>query len=554
MKRKLINILLIIISLWATSACEDNFDPKIFGTLNPDNFPSTEIEYKEYALACYIPFTTTWTYFLGIGPRQHSFYIPEGGIIRMFDTTTDAMAVSGTSGWGEWQQFSEADFNNCVYYTRSDVNADNANHIPKLSQITRFTDILSTLEKANDNIFYTISKKQLIGEVHLCRGLMLYYLMHIFGPLPAIINKEDVENDAALSNLVRPSLNEMCAWIYNDFDAAINNLPEKVNERGRYTADYARFCMMKHCLNEGEHMDKYYQKALEMYQELKAKNRYKLFTEGYNPYVDMYRAKNDFNCEIIMAVSCDPSADGGDKSGNFFPISMLVTPNDAAKVDKDGNPTPFYYQGKGWAQYFNVSSKLYDSYEDKDKRRNVILNEYWVDNGNGEVTTKRTKEDLGVRWDGYIINKFPIETNTVFQGNDFPLARWADVLLMMAEAEVRQSNAKPSTNAINAVNEVRNRAGLDNLSVQQTASKEVFLKAILEERAKEFLYEGQRKIDLIRFNKYAQSCYKVKNMLPTHQYIPLPNYIVEQAKSYGKELKQTYSRPGWDEDLSTATN
>ena len=86
------------------------------------------------------------------------------------------------------------------------------------------------------------------------------------------------------------------------------------------------------------------------------------------------------------------------------------------------------------------------------------------------MTTKRTKEGLGVRWDRYIINKFPIETNTVFQGNDFPLARWADVLLMMAEAEVRKSNAALSAEAVSAVNEVRNRAGLDNLSARQTIS------------------------------------------------------------------------------------
>ena len=71
---------------------------------------------------------------------------------------------------------------------------------------------------------------------------------------------------------------------------------------------------------------------------------------------------------------------------------------------------------------------------------------------------------------------------------------------MMAEAEVRKSNAAPSAEAVSAVNEVRNRAGLNNLSTQQTNSKETFLDAILEERAKEFLYEGQRKIDLIRFN------------------------------------------------------
>lgn len=53
-----------------------------------------------------------------------------------------------------------------------------------------------------------------------------------------------------------------------------------------------------------------------------------------------------------------------------------------------------------------------------------------------------------------------METATAFQGTDIPLARWADVLLMYAEAEVRKNNAAPSADAIAAVNEVRKRAGL----------------------------------------------------------------------------------------------
>lgn len=79
-----------------------------------------------------------------------------------------------------------------------------------------------------------------------------------------------------------------------------------------------------------------------------------------------------------------------------------------------------------------------------------------------------------------------------------------------------------------------------------------FLDAILIERGHELFYEGNRKIDLIRFNKYAQEMYKAKGVMPTHQYMPIPNYAVEQAVSYGKELKQTWERPGWAEDKSKA--
>lgn len=544
------SFILFFITSIAVYGCEDNFDPKLYGTLNPENYPTTESEYEDYTMTCYIPFTTTWQYQIANDPGQHSFYIPEGGILRVFEAPSDNMAAWNL-GWGSWMKLSQADYRDCVYAERSWVGEHNINHIPKLAQITRFTEIIATLEKADDQIFKTVSKKRLLGEAHLCRGLMLYYLMHIYGPLPAIVDKDDINNENALKNLVRPSLDDMTTWIYNDFQYAMENLPDAVKEHGRYTSDYAKFCMMKHCLNEGAHMKGYYEKAMQMYRELSKDNRYSLFTKGDNPYVDMFKAANDFNCEIIMAVSCDPSANGDVSSGNFFPLSMLATPNDASKVDDKGNPTPFNYQGGGWMQAYNVSPKLYDSYEAKDKRRAVILDEYWVNN-QGIVTEKVTREDLNKRWSGYIIYKYPIETNTTFQGNDFPLARWADVLLMMAEVEVRQSNAAPSPQAVEAVNQVRRRSGLDDLSVQQTATKEAFLDVILDERSKEFLYEGHRKIDLIRFNKYSQACFKAKGTLPTHQYIPLPNYLVEQAKSYGKQLSQIYNRPQWEDDIALA--
>ena len=544
------SFILFFITSIAVYGCEDNFDPKLYGTLNPENYPTTESEYEDYTMTCYIPFTTTWQYQVANDPGQHSFYIPEGGILRVFEAPSDNMAAWNL-GWGSWMKLSQADYRDCVYAERSWVGEHNINHIPKLAQITRFTEIIATLEKADDQIFKTVSKKRLLGEAHLCRGLMLYYLMHIYGPLPAIVDKDDINNENALTNLVRPSLDDMTTWIYNDFQYAMENLPDAVKEHGRYTSDYAKFCMMKHCLNEGAHMKGYYEKAMQMYRELSKDNRYSLFTKGDNPYVDMFKAANDFNCEIIMAVSCDPSANGDVSNGNFFPLSMLATPNDASKVDDKGNPTPFNYQGGGWMQAYNVSPKLYDSYEAKDKRRTVILDEYWVNN-QGIVTEKVTKEDLNKRWSGYIIYKYPIETNTTFQGNDFPLARWADVLLMMAEVEVRQSNAAPSPQAVEAVNQVRRRSGLDDLSVQQTATKEAFLDVILDERSKEFLYEGHRKIYLIRFNKYAQACFKAKGTLPTHQYIPLPNYLVEQAKSYGKQLSQIYNRPQWEDDIALA--
>ncbi len=154
-----------------------------------------------------------------------------------------------------------------------------------------------------------------------------------------------------------------------------------------------------------------------------------------------------------MAVSCDETADGTNKSGNFNPLMMLATPIMQPEWTIREIRLSFYLQGQGWGQTFNVSPKFWDTYDPSDKRREVILTKYY--------TTAGTWIDRNTTtWDGFIINKFPVETATAFQGTDIPLARWADVLLMYAEAEVRKNNAAPSADAIAAVNEVRKRAGL----------------------------------------------------------------------------------------------
>ncbi|WP_298346728.1 RagB/SusD family nutrient uptake outer membrane protein [uncultured Algibacter sp.] len=79
-------------------------------------------------------------------------------------------------------------------------------------------------------------------------------------------------------------------------------------------------------------------------------------------------------------------------------------------------------------------------------------------------------------------------------GNDWIVLRYADVLLLYAEAILAGGDSTTDTRAIEAFNQVRLRAGLEevvNLTKQQ----------LLEERRMEFTFENQRLYDLIRFNE-----------------------------------------------------
>lgn len=533
-----IQSLLIFGAALLTSSCEDNFDPYLYGTLNPSNYPATESEYVSYMMTCYLPFTTPWTYDMGSGGVMHGWHIPSGGILRMFDATSDINGVVATHGGG-WTYLTQGDFSQCVYYWRGNVDdANSLNHFPKTAQISRITEIIGVLENAPESALPATKRDNLLGEARLCRGLMMYYLLHNFGPVPVILDPAKTTEPEALESTERPTLDQMCKYIEADFEFAIKNAPETAPDLGRFTSDYARYCMMRHCLNEGAHMDGYYQRALEIYKDLNT-GRYSLFRQGDNPYAELFKNANKFNCEIIAAISCDPSADGQPKHGNFNPFLMHALPTDIASAD----PFPM---GGGWIQLYNVNLNFYDTFEANDLRRQTVLTSY-VDRYGNTVARK----DVGVRWNGFIVNKWPMETKTTYQGQDIPLARWADVLLMYAEAEVRASGTV-TTSAVRAVNEVRERAGLSGLPAKATADKESFLTALLEERAHETFFEGNRKIDLIRFNRYAQYMAKYKNVVPTHQYMPIPNYAVEQSANTGHNLEQTWYRPDWNEDLSKA--
>lgn len=545
------SVILVAVTVILTASCEKNFDPKIYGVLTDQNFPVSESDFEALMMACYVPYVNTWTYSLyASSGNQHPWYIPAGGVLKMFDTPSDLEAPWVNGVWDiNYRKASEADFSMCVYYSRGALEDTRPNHYPKTREVTRFTSIIKAIQDADATSISETRKQEILAEARMCRGLHLYNLLHVYGPVPVLVDVDKINDPDALNNAVRPSLDDYAQWVYDDFDFAARYAPETQVDRGRFTRDLARVYLMRHCLNEGYHMEGWYKKALDLYSELNT-GKYKLFTQGQNPYKEMFRECNDFNCEIIGAISCDPSSTGNNKEGGMNPFAMLAMPNNAAKKNDLGEPTPFAIAGAGWGMTFNLAPKFYDTFDDGDLRRECIITSYYTVGGEWWGPA-----DIGKRpeWDGYVPYKYPAETATAPNfGNDFPLARWADVLLMFAEAEVRNSKAAPSSEALAAVNAVRKRAGLGNLQSKYTGSADAFLDALLTERGHEFWFEGMRKIDLIRFNQFATRVAKVKNTLPTHQYMPIPNYAVDEAAELDLVLEQTFSREGWEEDLARA--
>ena len=111
-------------------------------------------------------------------------------------------------------------------------------------------------------------------------------------------------------------------------------------------------------------------------------------------------------------------------------------------------------------------------------------------------------------------------------GNDIPVIRYADILLARAEALNRLNG--PNQESIDLINEVRERAGLDDLVLTDFGSAEALNEAILIERGWEFYLEGIRRDDLIRHGEFISRAQERGNPAqPHHVRYPIPQFALD---------------------------
>jgi len=113
---------------------------------------------------------------------------------------------------------------------------------------------------------------------------------------------------------------------------------------------------------------------------------------------------------------------------------------------------------------------------------------------------------------------------------DFPILRYADVLLMYAEALNEQNQTAA---AIPFINQIRTRAGLPNKPTTLTQAETRLL--IESERRSEFAFEGQRWFDLTRTGRYlpvmTSKGYPTKEF---HKLFPIPQRETDLNPSLGQ--------------------
>jgi hypothetical protein len=352
---------------------------------------------------------------------------------------------------------------------------------------------------------------RLLGEAKFLRALNYFVLTNVFGDVPLWTQELDIDK---VSSLPRAPLDSVRAQVIQDLKDAVSGLPLSydASETGRITKGAAQTLLAKVYLYQEDWKD-----AQAAAQAVEDSHQYQLLTN----YADLYDVtdKNKNNQESIFEIQYDRDAATNTNIKVNYYYAWFFPLKDAGSVYSGvdfGNPLLQGYE------IFYPSSKLVAMFEPGDTRKDVVLG-YGYKDQTFNRGPKPGRPFFGPKfWD--------VLANDRASDKDFYVLRYADVILINAEAMIAQQNKAGS---ISELNKIRNRAGLPDLD--PAISVDSVVSEVRKERAIEFVGECQRRWDLNRWGILTAAVQSVKednpvgaaNIQPYNNLYPIPyNQIV----------------------------
>lgn len=178
----------------------------------------------------------------------------------------------------------------------------------------------------------------------------------------------------------------------------------------------------------------------------------------------------------------------------------------------DGGDHPY---GSG-SNYLAMPPTYFYSFDILDKRLDVTCCLYTINSDFEKVLVSTGNMNISQgKWSRHFLENPPGPSTAKGTGINWPMMRYADIILMHAEAENELNG--PTADAQNALKRIRQRAfdesvwttKVDGYVDSVSASKEDFFNAIVDERAWEFGGEMIRRYELIRWNLYYEKVSKM---------------------------------------------
>lgn len=345
------------------------------------------------------------------------------------------------------------------------------------------------LEPKENNVEFN-GKDVILAEARFLRAFYYFELVKFFGDVPLVIDQRlGVEE---VSNLQRTPKSEVYAQIEEDLNFAVAILSWRTSSghsgiKGRADKGAALALLGKVYLYQEK-----FSQAVTVFDQIISSNNYALAAD----YTTLFLKENENNSETVFDV--EYSADEGGSYGCLICLEGNLAPGYQGIRQFDG---PVYGDGNS---YNLPTQDLFDSFEYQDPRRDATcLNlDYWIsNNAPGTTYGQGAGGHTGFYNNKYIKSREEmlngIPDNDLTSGVNYRVIRYADVLLMAAEANSQTNN---DAIALDYLNQVRQRVGM---SLRTSSGNELY-EHILKERRSELSCEGHRFFDLVRTGKAAE--------------------------------------------------
>ena len=311
-------------------------------------------------------------------------------------------------------------------------------------------------------------KDQLMAQGRFLRAFNYFQLVRLYGDVPLIIEDTDAVND----EITRSPAEAVYDFIEQDLQYAAENLPVGWEAfPGRPTAGVAKGLLAKVYITQATaplNQESYYQQARDMAADVMDDGVYSL-VEDIN---EVFELSNQYGPEMMW--------------------SFNATDDDRATEPQIWLPGTM---ANGWGDH-KANRTWGEAYPEQPRKSAYLLLEDWE----------------GTSWEEWNATTTPHIKKFIYAGQEdaekfkstqnLPILRYADVLLLFAEAE-NMVNGGPTAAAVEAVNQIIDRANgyvenPEHPRLTTAMSQAEFDAAVIEERNLELCFEYDRWHDLVR--------------------------------------------------------
>jgi hypothetical protein len=379
-----------------------------------------------------------------------------------------------------------------------------------MSIASKCNDVISAIEKSPATFD---SKAGMIAEMKVLRAFAYYNAMDLFGNIPVVL---DVEDRSLPTQRTRAEAFELIETELLENFSALDAHPSS-KKYGRMIQPVAYMILAKMYLNAEKWTGTpRYSDAITMCNNIIGSGDYLLTAN----FFDNFKIQNTGSKENIFVIPYDRTVD----SWGFVHNIIGLPPSLMQK----------YQYNLAW-NGICAPPAFYDKYDAADKRIKTF--EVGVQYNWDGVTPIKALDGTDLAFTNSISNilgaseaegarffkyEYPVGLSWLqSMDNDWAVYRYADVLLIKAEAIMRSNGGAATQDAVDLVNQVRERAFGD--ASHNYTTETLTLTELYDERGRELAWEGHRRQDQIRFGTFGDAWFEKGSWTDDHQELfPIP--------------------------------